>query len=110
MLNIKFKDLLQGDPILVDIEEIKDNVYSWHDSPSFTWYNTMEITSYCYDQFKDLLECDVISIKNDIVTLDFSNKDYEKLDQLRDSFLWAYAGYIAHSEYEKLFKDKVEVK
>ena len=70
---------------------------------TFCFCDNMKITDYCMEKYGDLLnsECEVtadpIGRQTEIVEVFYDD------DEKGERFTWAVAGYIADSEYKKLF-------
>lgn len=95
----------------IPFDEIYDNVYSGHDAPSLVWEEDSYISDYGINEFKELMDCEGtfkrINGYNCII-LDFKDKDHEKLDEMRDRFLWSHCGYITDFLWNKMFKEEKE--
>lgn len=70
---------------------------------TFCFSDDMEFTDYCMEKYGDLLNSmcevrfDLSGRTTDVVTVDYDD------DVQGERFAWALAGYIADSEYQKLF-------
>ena len=95
----------------IPFDEIYDNVYSGHDSPSLVWEENSYISEDGIEEFKELMECEGTfkRINNyNCIILDFNDKDHESLDLLRNRFLWSHCGYVSESIWNKMFKEEKE--